>query len=119
MANLIQTKRLQDRINLVLAACLFVSPWVLGFAGAQVAAWTAWVSAVVIGALAVAAMVAFTEWEEWVNLALGIWVVLAPWILSFTGVTHAVWAHVVLGLLITAAAAWELWQVRHEPHLAG
>jgi hypothetical protein len=116
MANLIETKRLQDWINLVLAACLFVSPWVLGFAG--VAAWTAWVSAVVIGVLAVAAIVAFTEWEEWVNLALGIWVVLAPWIIGFTGVASALWAHVVLGLLIAAVAAWELWQVRHEPHLA-
>ncbi len=42
MANLLETKRLQDGINLVLAACLFVSPWVLGFAGEQVAARTAW-----------------------------------------------------------------------------
>ena len=119
MANLLETKRLQDGINLVLAACLFVSPWVLGFAGEPIAAWTAWASAVVIGVLAVAAIVAFTEWEEWVNLALGIWVVLAPWILGFTGVTYALWAHVVLGLLVAAVAAWELWQVRHEPHLAG
>jgi hypothetical protein len=119
MANLIQTKRLQDGINLVLAACLFVSPWMLGFVGEHVAAWTTWASAVVIGVLAVAAIVAFTEWEEWVNLALGIWVVLAPWILGFTGVTSALWAHVVLGFLVAAVAAWELWQVRHEPHLAG
>jgi hypothetical protein len=116
MANLIETKRLQDWINLVLAACLFVSPWVLGFAG--VAAWTAWASAVVIGVLAIAAIVAFTEWEEWVNLALGIWVVLAPWILGFSDVTYARSAHVVLGLLVAAVAAWELWQVRHEPRLA-
>ena len=48
----------------------------------------------VIGVLAVAAIVAFTEWEEWVNLALGVWVFLAPWVLSFTGVTYALWAHV-------------------------
>src|ERR1700761_8063120 len=98
MANLIQQKRLQDGINLVLAACLFLSPWVLGFMGVQVAARTAWISAVVIGALAIAAIVAFTEWEEWLNLALGVWVILAPWILGFAGVTHAVWAFVVLGV---------------------
>lgn len=119
MANLIQTKRVQDRVNLVLAACLFVSPWVLGFLGAHVAVWTAWVTAVVIGAVAIAAIVAFTEWEEWVSSALGVWTIVAPWVLRFTGVTAAVWAFVVLGILITAAAAWELWQVRHEPHLAG
>jgi hypothetical protein len=119
MANLLETKRLQDWINLVLAACLFVSPWVLGFAGEQVAAWTAWASAVVIGVLAVAAIVMFTEWEEWMNLALGMWVVLAPWVLGFTGLAYALWAHVALGLLVAAVAAWELWLVRHEPRLAG
>ena len=119
MANLHTDKKIAGPDQHRAGRFLFVSPWVLGYAGAHVAAWTAWVSAVVIGALAVAAMVAFTEWEEWVNLALGIWVVLAPWILSFTGVTHAVWAHVVLGNLDYRHRSRELWQVRHEPHLAG
>ena len=117
MTNIIETKRLQDWINLVLAACLFASPWVLGFVDGQVAAWSAWASAVVIGVLAIAAIVAFTEWEEWVNLALGAWVVLAPWILGFSGLGYARSAHVVLGILVAAVAAWELWQIRHEPHL--
>jgi hypothetical protein len=116
MTNLMEAKRLQDWVNLVLAGCLFISPWVFGYADLQMAAWTAWASAVVIGVLALAAIVAFTEWEEWANLVLGIWVVLAPWFLGFTGVAAALWVHVVFGVLIAAIAAWELWQVRHSPH---
>ncbi|TIU05875.1 MAG: hypothetical protein E5W39_09735, partial [Mesorhizobium sp.] len=30
--NLMEGKKAQDWINLILAACLFISPWVIGFA---------------------------------------------------------------------------------------
>jgi hypothetical protein len=111
------TKHLQDWINLVLAACLFIAPWVLGYTEEPMAAWTSFISAIVVGGVALAAIVAFTEWEEWLSFALGIWVVLAPWVLGFTGVTLAVWTHVILGVLVAAIAAWEIWQVHHAPHV--
>jgi hypothetical protein len=28
------------------------------------------------------------------------------------------WADVVIGLLVAAVAAWEIWEVRHQPHAA-
>jgi hypothetical protein len=59
----------------------------------------------------------FKEWEEWLNLLLGLWVVAAPWVLGFAAITSAMTAHVVLGLLIAASAAWEIWEVRHEPQV--
>jgi hypothetical protein len=39
----------------------------------------------------------------------------SPWIVGFAAITFAMWVHVVLGLLVAAAAAWELWAVRHQP----
>ena len=117
MADAFDPKRPQDWINLVLAALLLVSPWVLGFEMERVAAWHACIAAIVIAGFALAALTAFAEWEEWINLALGIWVAIAPWALGFADIANATWAHLVLGLLVAAAAAWELWQVRHEqPH---
>src|SRR5437879_2535061 len=102
----------QDWLNLALAALLFVSPWVLGFPAETAAAWTAWVTGIVIGILAVAAIVQFAEWEEWANLVLGLWLVVAPWIVGFTTVIMARWTHVVLGILVAAIAASEVWSVR-------
>ena len=118
MAKFMENKHAQDWINLFLAILLFISPWVLGFSADRFAAGNAWISAVVIGALAVGALGAFREWEEWVNLVAGIWVLIAPWILGFAGITYAMWTHVVLGILVAAAAAWEIWEVRHRPHAA-
>jgi len=114
MTNAWEGKKPQDWINVVLAGCLFLAPWVLGFAEERYAAWNAWISAVVIAAVAVAALLAFTEWEEWVRLVLGVWVIVAPWILGFVSNQPAMWAHVVLGLLIVLATAWQLWEIRQR-----
>ncbi len=118
MANLTSNKHPQDWVNLVLAVLLFLSPWVLGYSGQQEAAWNAWISAVVIAALAIGALSAFQEWEEWLNLVVGLWVAVAPWILGFAATVTAMWTHVVLGLLVAAAAAWEIWEIRHQPSAA-
>jgi SPW repeat len=118
MANIMENKHPQDLVNLVLAVLLFLSPWVLGYSTLQPAAWNAWISAVVIAVIAIGALSVFREWEEWLNLIAGVWVVIAPWVLGFAAATNAMWTHVVLGLLVAAAAAWEIWEVRHQPHAA-
>jgi heme/copper-type cytochrome/quinol oxidase subunit 3 len=116
LEKLIDKKRPQDWGNLVLAICLFASPWVFGFIDDQVPARNAWASAIVIGGLAIAALSILKEWEEWVNLALGAWVFVSPWALGFLTNVNAHWSHVVIGALVAAIAAWSIWDIRHMPH---
>jgi hypothetical protein len=115
---MMEGKRPQDWVNLILAACLFISPWVIGFAGETVPAWNAWIIAVVLAVVAIAAISAFAEWEEWVNALLGAWLIIAPWVLGFAGSMQARWTHVVLGLLTAAVSIWAVWDYRHTPHAA-
>jgi len=119
MAKFMENKHPQDLVNLALAVLLFISPWVLGFSMDRNPAGNAWISAIVIAALAIGALGAFREWEEWLNLIAGLWVVAAPWVLGFAVIArHAMWVHIVLGLLVAGVAAWEIWEVRHQPHAA-
>src|SRR5208282_3928610 len=106
-------KNVQDWINLVCGVLLFISPWALRFSGDVVAARTAWIGGVVIFVMAVAALVQFAEWEEWVALIVGALVVIAPWVLGFAAVHAAVWSCVVLGIIVVLASIWELWSVHH------
>ncbi|ATU93209.1 SPW repeat protein [Phyllobacterium zundukense] len=116
MANaLMEGKKTQDWANLVLAVCLFISPWFFGFMAETTPTWNAWVVGIVLGALTVAAISAFAEWEEWANMVLGLWLVASPWVLGFTANVNAMWTHVVLGLLVAAVSAWAVWDFRH-PH---
>ena len=64
-----------DVANLILGALLFISPWVFHFSpGAE--SWNAWAGGGVIVLLSIAALSAFAEWEEWINLIVGLWILL-------------------------------------------
>ncbi len=118
--------RWRDWVMLALAVWLLVSPWLLGFsaaapaagvtasAGFTMAAWNAWVVGVVVAALAIWAIAMFAEWQDWLTGILGVWLVVAPWVLGFSAIAAVVWDHVIVGALIVVLAAWELWAVRHE-----
>jgi hypothetical protein len=101
-------------LNLALAAILFVSPWLFGFAGHQTGSWNAWISAALIALVAGIALAQLQQWEEWVNVALGLWVAVSPWLLGFAGVANAMWAHLLIGLAVAALAAYEAWRLSDE-----
>jgi hypothetical protein len=66
---------------LILGAFLFLSPWIFGFGGT--AAGNAYIAGTVIAALALAALAALAVWEEWLNLIVGLWTLVSPWLLGF------------------------------------
>jgi hypothetical protein len=103
-----------DWINLLLAIALFISPWVFGFA-AGVTTTNAMVGGVIIGVVAIIALVSFAQWEEWVNLVAGLGVAVSPWVIGFAGETTAVWVHVAIGLAVAVLAAIELFTLMRQP----
>ena len=48
------------------------------------------------------------RWQDWVELALGIWLAISPWVLGFQDMAFATWNAVLLGLAIIVFAAIEL-----------
>jgi len=64
--------------------------------------------AVVVFVLSVASLAQFRKWEEWINVLLGIWLILSPWILHFTtdskATTNAIIVGVIVGLLALSNA---------------
>ena len=96
----------QDVLNFLLGIGLFFSPWVLGFAFEQTAAWNAHVFGAIIAVIALAAMFAFHDWEEWISAALGGWVIVAPWVLGFSAHGSAMMTHVLIGIATLVLALW-------------
>lgn len=58
--------------------------------------------------LALAALFAFQRWEEWLGVAVGLWLIASPWVLDFTYAQDAVWAAVLGGGVIVAMGGWVL-----------
>ena len=67
-----------------------------------------------IAALAIAALAAFAVWEEWLNLVVGLWALVSPWVLGFQGTT-AMTVHVIIGAAVAILAAVELWMMSQIP----
>ena len=112
---MMEDRKPQDWINLVLAVLLFISPWVIGFVATATAAWNAWIVAVILGAFAIAALSVFAEWEEWINVIAGVWLIVSPWLLGFAADVSAMWTHVIIGVLAVAVSGWAVWGHRNAP----
>jgi SPW repeat len=90
---------------------LAISPLLVAYVH-RVASADIWVSGAIVVALSMAAIVAFSEWEEWLNLALGGWLIASPWILGFA---HTKAMHIAIGggVIIMYLAALELWLIHY------
>ena len=100
-----------DIYNLLLALILFGAPWFFAHAS-RAADLDLRLSSAAIIILSLAAIVAFSAWEEWINLALGLWLVASPWLLGFAH-TRAMHFSIGIGVAIAFLAALELW-LRYE-----
>ena len=105
--------KLCDVANLILGAILFFSPWIFGFDAGRISQ-NANIAGIVIVVLAIAALTAFAVWEEWLNLIVGLWTLVSPWVLHFQG-TRAMTVHVVIGAIVAILAAVELWIMSQNP----
>lgn len=99
----------QDWLTLTLGAWLFVSPWVLGYAGTPAAAWNAWAAGACLVLAAWWALARAAAAAEGVILAFAAWLVVSPWILGFAAAKPPVyWNAALIGLATGGLAVWDL-----------
>jgi len=104
-----KTKRWQDWFNLLLGAWFFASPWLMNYASElPKAAWNAWVAGAGIVLFAAVAYMMPKAWEEAVNILLGAWVAVSPWVLGFTANKDVTTNSIVIGSLVTLLAIWAM-----------
>ena len=107
-------RNLLDIVTLIAALLLIAAPWALGYAHDARAADASWIGGVFAGLIALATLIQFAEWLEWAALVVGAAIILSPWYVGFAGVTHAMAAQVVLGIVVAAASISEILVV-HRP----
>ena len=100
-----------DVYKLVLGAFVFVSPWLFAFTFSP-ARLDAWGSGLIVMALSAVAMVVFFDWEEWLALAIGLWMLAAPWVLGLPRTATKI--HIAAGLICVYLAGLELWLVHYH-----
>ena len=101
-----------DVYNLLLALFLFATPWLFAYADEN-AKIDIWASSALIAAVCATTFIVFSNWEEWLNLLLGIWLISSPWVLGFTH-TRAMHFSIGIGIVVAFMAALEIWILYDE-----
>ena len=57
-----------NRVTATLGLLLQISPWALGFATVEAAAWTAGIGGIILTVMSFGAFIYLREWKEWVCL---------------------------------------------------
>ena len=108
----------EDWVDMVLGVWLAISPWILGFSESDPAATrNALIVGIVIAALSALTFLAYSVIEEWVDVVLGLWLIISPWVLSAGGNSAVVVDFLVVGVLVAGLSGYEIWAARHgHPH---
>ena len=75
-----------DLYNLALGVFLFAAPWLFAMTR-ETARLESWITGLLLLGVSAGAIVAFREWEEWIRLLAGLWMIVAPFVLGFTHTT--------------------------------
>lgn len=46
------------------------------------------------------------KWIGWTTLIFGIWLLIAPFVLGYTGTAGALWNDIILGVLVAIFGGW-------------
>lgn len=47
---------------------------------------------------------------NWIEIFIGFWVLVSPWLLGFSDLAVAKWSNVILGLIIIVLNAWNVFE---------
>ena len=104
-----------DVYNLFLAVVLFVSPWLFRLTN-EPGKVDLWVTGPVIGIASLAAVIAYRDWEEWLNVLMGVWLIVSPWLLGFPH-TRAMHISIGIGVVVVLLALLDLFLHYEKRHL--
>jgi len=48
------------------------------------------------------------KYLNWIQLVLGLWIFVSPWVLGFSSISTALWSNVIVGALVVIFALWEI-----------
>ncbi|QGZ41140.1 SPW repeat-containing protein [Pseudoduganella flava] len=102
-------KRWQDRLILLLGVWLFITPWIFAYAIPSPHSLNAFLCGAVLAILALFDLYKTYVWAVVVNLAIGIWVAVSPWVLQADyGQGNILLNNLLVGAAVAILAAWEL-----------
>jgi SPW repeat len=104
----------QDQLMVVIGVWLFMSPWALGYPSYSPPAINAYIAGTIIALLAAFDLVRTYVWAVLLNIVVGVWVAVSPWLVGVVRDPAMTWS---LGLAGIATVVLGVWELRTDPEL--
>jgi hypothetical protein len=93
-----------------------LAPFILGYSDIAAAVWNAIIVGLIVLVLAVWSALTDSPTTaktlDWINVAVGIWLIIAPFVLGYSIVTIAMWNAIIVGAVIAALEIWAALSIR-------
>lgn len=106
-------ERWQPVFALVLGIYIIASPWLMPefLASPKLTLepeWSHYFTGIAIVIIAIFAMTYFGAWTVWLEALLGMWLILAPWVLGFSLLPIFTWSSVIVGIALIVSSLGSL-----------
>ncbi len=105
-----KTAKILNWLVVVAGVWEVVAPFILGYAAISGALWDAIIIGVVLIILgawaALAGQDSTVKLLSWINAVLGLWLVIAPFIISYSSVVAAMWNDIIVGVVVIVLGVW-------------
>jgi hypothetical protein len=107
-----EQSKVPSGLNFLAGIWVLISPWILAFSGVYSADW----NNVIIGTavlLLAASRLWWSQgtWASWVNLILGIWLIISPYALGFAGYSTPTTNNIIFGIVVGILALWSAYSM--------
>ena len=121
-----ETVQWTSGINIVAGLWLIIAPFVLGYELIQAALWNDVIVGIIIAAFAVArvARPLMNPSLSWINAVLGLWLIVAPFVLAYGGTMEvegavggaqtAMWNDIIVGVIVLVLGVWSALSARRR-----
>ncbi|MDZ7705360.1 MAG: SPW repeat protein [Trueperaceae bacterium] len=101
-------------LNLAFALWLIITPFVFAYDHA-LATWNGVVVGALVGVFAVVRLQNRfgAPWLSWLNVMLGAWLFVSPFVLGFNTLFVALWNNLLLGFFVAVAGLWSVREARN------
>lgn len=95
-------------LSIIAGLWLLISPFILGYSDRTNAVWDDVILGIAIAIIAALRLWWFSDmaWLSWLNLILGAWVVISPWVLGFSDQSTAMADNVIVGVIVFILSGW-------------
>jgi len=87
-----------------------IAVFILGYTASPAALWNALIVGVALLVLGVWAALSNREATDktldWINVIIGAWLIIAPFILGYTAIAAAMWNDIIVGIVVIVFEVW-------------